>query len=345
MYTMAQLDDYPTYSRTDPNFTAVDVIHHGSFKHHILYSLQEENAIKSIETFMRLSDGHVIGFDMEWISKKSQIHTDHTECLGKAIVCTIQFGCQDMSLVFCLYWIYKNDQHSCKIPNPILDLLGEDFVCFGGYNDLRILRECYPSDIFECKMEDPIPILKNLGAYRPNLLLMAKLLLNFDSDKMKPNINWIIPSRKRLISAGEDAILSYQIHKYMESTSNDEISEIMTNHFREEISQTRKKHIQELYNPIINKIWQCLSDDDDGITYDKYSSAMSSFLGTMKLPIMKSMFFECNGQWGCEITVNLDFLTLKSKSVNDQKRKAKNEAVRKILRHPCFRETLVKMLN
>jgi len=347
-------------------FKPVVVIRHRCFEHHILYSLECDEAKQSLAEFDRRSheqfklwceqtgaeyDGRVIvGFDMEWISWRRlafdhRTYSDdeiakykaHVEMPSKVAVCTIQLGCEDMSLVFCLPAIYANDHagESPSLPIPLLKFLSGPITCFGGHRDLTVLRDNYPGASFDCEMWDPMITLKSMGAEYTNLLAMAKLLLDFESDKQRPDINWMEAGYDRLVSAGEDAILSYQLRNVIENPdpSAQDLTWILTCHDQDKNRQVRITHVKDCTNPIIRKVMLKLSDVDDGIAEKGYTGALATFLATMKLPKMKVIKreIEVAVQWECTVMIDLISDTLESTTSRPTKKEATNAAVKQLL--------------
>ena len=249
-----RLTDKPIYRN---NFKSVEIIKHNNFEHHLIFSLQGYAVQQSIKLFKQFSQNVPIGFDMEWISAKYlkyEKYTEHVEQKDKLIPCTIQFGCENMSLVFCLYWIYKNDHTEPVLPSLIINLLNNTLICFGINRDLMVLTKSYTSANYICMLYDPLIKLEKLGCGRPNLVSMAKLLLGYESDKDIPNIDWINAPYKNLIDAGEDAILSYKIHNKIEYEYKDQselLSHILMEYTNAENSNSRQNHIKSCKNEII----------------------------------------------------------------------------------------------
>lgn len=347
----------PIYTSDEPGYEPVIVVYHKNFEHHILFSLIGYGPNRSIDLFLDRCDKDMIGFDMEWISTKfipkyaPDDYIVHVEQKAKEIVCTMQFGCATMSLILCLPWIYFNDKLDNKPPwnYRIEHLIAGKLTCFGGDNDLRVLRANYPSVEIVCdKIWDPIILLKKLGADRPNLISMAKLLLKFDSDKETPNIDWIHATIGRLVQTGEDAILSYLIYNQIKSSDKTELSIFLTEHSIKETAEIRKSRITECRDSIIKKIYYGLNEDQDGIEPNGYIAAVNSFLGTMKLPDINWDISKTEGnlpKWRCVVTLNLEFSTLKALEFRDTKKEAKNHALRSVLKHSTFKSVLDRFLD
>ena len=368
----------PLYRSDSSGFKPVVVIHRYNFEHHILLSLECEDAKQSLAEFDRRSheqfklwceqtgaeyDGRtILGFDMEWISWR-QLASDshrkytkndlveyknHVETPSKVAVCTIQLGCKDMSLIFCLPAIYANDHagESPSLPIPLLKFLNGALTCFGGHHDLTVLRNNYPGASFDCEMWDPIITLKGIGAEYTNLLVMAKLLLDFESDKQRPDINWMEAGYDRLVSAGEDAILSYQLRNVIENPdpSAQDLACILTCHDQDKNRQVRITRVKTCTNPIIRKVMLKLSDADDGIAEKGYTGALTTFLATMKLPKMKAIKCEIEvaARWKCTVVIDLISDTLESTTSMPTKKEATNAAVKQLLCDSRFRIALTK---
>ncbi len=347
----------PIYTHEESDYKSVIVINHKNFEHHILFSLDGYEPNRSIDLFLNLCDKNMIGFDMEWIPTKlipnyaPDNYITHVEQSAKEIVCTMQFGCTNMSLVLCLPWIYFNDGLKNKLPwnNRIANIIADNMTCFGGNNDLRVLRANYPHVEIICdKMWDPIILLKRLGVDRPNLISMASLLLGFKSDKDTPDIDWVYASIGRLVQAGEDAILSYLIYDHIKSTDIEELSIILKEHTIKETAEIRKSRIEECRDPIIKKIYHGLHEGEDGIDTNGYIAAVNSFLGTMKLPDIDWEISQSEGnlpKWRCVVTIDLKFSTLKALEFRETKKEAKNHAIRSVLKHITFKSTLDRFLD
>ena len=351
---------------------SVTVIHH-RFEHHILYSLECKEAKQSLAEFERRSCEQfklwcdqtgseyrrtIIGFDMEWISWRRLARTysddklteykSHVEIPSKVAVCIIQLGCEDMSLIFCLPAIYANDHagESPFLPTVLLDFLNGPLTCFGGHRDLTVLMNNYPSASFDCEMWDPIITLKKMGAEYTNLLTMAKLFLNFESDKQRPDINWMEAGYDRLVSAGEDAILSYKLRNIIENpnSSPQYLKRILARHDQDKKRQVRIVHMKKVTNPIIRKVMLKLSDVDDGIIKKGYTGELTAFLATMKLSKMKVSATELATEWKCTVIVDLISDTLESAKSMPTKKEAVNEVVKQLLCDPRFRVALTNFL-
>ncbi len=358
---MAQNYDFdarPICTFEEIGYKPVIVIDHNNYEHHILFSLTGNEPAQSIRLFLEKCDKTMIGFDLEWIPTKlipnyvPDDYITHVECKAKEIVCTMQFGCANMSLILFLPWIYFNDKLNKKIPwnnKEIKNLIAGKMTCFNGNNDLRILRANYPSIEIICdKIWDPIIILHNFGADRPNLISMANLLLGFKSTKKKPNINWLYASIGRLVQAGEDAILSYLIYDHIKTADKGELSRILKEHTQKETAEIRKSRIIQCRDPIIKKIYYNLNDKEDGIGKSEYITTMNSFLGTMKLPDIKWDIDESINnlpRWRCIVTIDLKFSMLQAIGYNDIKKEAKHCAVRSLLKHSNFKSTLDRFLD
>ncbi len=334
--------EFPITSNSQPGFKSVYI--HRARAYHIIFSI-DDNATASISLFNKIKDD-IIGFDMEYVPNNKYAFVDHIHgSSAKEIVCTIQFGCKDMSLIFCLPWIYKNDKTSNVLPPEIHQLLNETLVCFGGNNDIRILKSNFPGETFECKIIDPIIKLTQLGANRPNLISMAEILLGIHSTKETPNIDWMNASTIRLTQAGDDAILSLLIYQYMQKTSDEVMAKILVHHNLTETTCIRKEKIQACNHVIIRKIMNNLNDDTDCIATNKYISAMYSFLGTMKLPQVHIVYMRnIDSWWTCNITVDLEHVQLHDSGTHEQKKAAYNMAIRNVLKQKLFKEALEKFL-
>lgn len=327
----------------------VKTIHYQGFTHHILYSLEHTNAVDILNLFKKEIGDEPIGFDMEWISIKQFPYinyTEHVELMSKEIICTIQFGYKNISIVCCLHQIYNNDHIMQVIPEQLINFLTGELICFGGGNDLRKLRANYPSSHFTCrKMWDPIVRLKALGAGRPNLRSMSQLLLGFKSNKFKSNIDWINATSLQLIDAGEDAILSYLIYNYIKNTEQQVLSQILTEHTCVENTKTRRKHIISCSNEIIRKVMCGLDDNKDNIYSTDYTRAMTSFLSTMKFPPMEITYIsDENINWKSKIIINLYYDKIEDYGIAQTKKKSRTIAIRNILNNPKFCEILNRFL-
>ena len=165
---------------------------------------------------------------------------------------------------------------------------------------------------------------------------MAKLFLNFDSSKERPDIDWNNANYKWLVNAGEDAILSFLLRNYIEDPKNkDEIMTKLDKYNIKKNNEIRIKKIKELKNPIIRKLILNLKDDEDNIDEKKYINEFTSFLSTMKLPKMEIKYIENSTTetttWQSSISIKLNFKKTTSIADGLTQKEATKNAIKKLL--------------